>query len=180
VYDVPTLLHEARSGRIARLDRFLATTRRWSAAPADELSQGLHAAALCGDWRFPWGTSATPLAARAAALRRFAARQPPSALWPYDRATLTGNGFVRQCLPWAPTEPTPAPARTKLPPVPTLLLAGDRDLSTPLAWARREAALAPRGRLVVVHGAGHSVQSRAISDAGRRAVARFLAGLPTK
>jgi pimeloyl-ACP methyl ester carboxylesterase len=58
--------------------------------------------------------------------------------------------------------------------VPVLLLAGDHDLSTPLAWARAEAARAPRGRLVVVHGAGHSVQSRALSDEGRAAVAAFL------
>jgi hypothetical protein len=32
------------------------------------------------------------------------------------------------------------------------------------------------GKLVVVPGAGHSVQSRAVSDVGRRAVARFLLG----
>jgi pimeloyl-ACP methyl ester carboxylesterase len=60
--------------------------------------------------------------------------------------------------------------------VPTLLLAGSHDLSTPLEWAQREAALAPRAKLVVVAGAGHSVQVRALSDAGRRAVARFLTG----
>jgi pimeloyl-ACP methyl ester carboxylesterase len=180
IFDIPALLHRARSGDTAGLDRFLATARRWSAAPAGELSQGLHAAALCGDWRFPWGASGAPLVGRSAALRRFAARQPASRLWPYDHATLTGNGFVRQCLPWPPTQPTPAPARARLPAVPTLLLAGDRDLSTPLAWARREAALAPKGRLVVVPGAGHSVQSRAVSDAGRRAVATFLAGLPSR
>jgi pimeloyl-ACP methyl ester carboxylesterase len=51
---------------------------------------------------------------------------------------------------------------------------GDRDLSTPLEWARREAAVIPSGRLVVIHGAGHSVQVRAVSDAGRDAVAAFL------
>ena len=44
--------------------------------------------------------------------------------------------------------------------MPTLLLAGDRDLSTPLPWAREQAAHTPHGRLVVVRGAGHSVQSR--------------------
>jgi pimeloyl-ACP methyl ester carboxylesterase len=178
IYDVPTLLHRAGSGDARGLERFLATARRWSAAPADELSQGLHAAALCGDWRFPWGSSAAPVAERDAALKRFAANERPSALRPYDRATLTGNGFVRQCLPWPPTPPTPSPAETKLPPVPTLLLAGDRDLSTPLEWARREAATAPDGKLVVVPGAGHSVQSRAVSNVGRRAVAAFLAHLP--
>lgn len=57
-----------------------------------------------------------------------------------------------------------------------LLLAGSHDLSTPLEWARREAARIPGSSLVVVRGAGHSVQSRAVSDAGRAAVARFLLG----
>jgi len=41
--------------------------------------------------------------------------------------------------------------------VPTLLLAGTHDLSTPLEWAQREARHAPDGRLVVVPGAGHGV-----------------------
>jgi pimeloyl-ACP methyl ester carboxylesterase len=57
--------------------------------------------------------------------------------------------------------------------VPVLLLAGDHDLSTPLEWAREEAAHAPRGHLIVVHGSGHSVQSQA-PPAVRRALAAFL------
>jgi pimeloyl-ACP methyl ester carboxylesterase len=57
-----------------------------------------------------------------------------------------------------------------------LVLAGDRDLSTPLEWARREADRAPLGRLLVAHGAGHSVQTRSADDAVLRAVAAFLAG----
>jgi pimeloyl-ACP methyl ester carboxylesterase len=89
---------------------------------------------------------------------------------------VVGNGFAQTCLRWPPT-PAPAPPRSgDLPPVPTLLLAGDRDLSTPLPWAREQAAHTPRGRLVVVHRAGHSVQSRAPGGRGRRAVQRFLLG----
>jgi pimeloyl-ACP methyl ester carboxylesterase len=53
-------------------------------------------------------------------------------------------------------------------------LAGDRDLVTPIELARYEAAGAPRATLVVVAGAGHSVQFRAVSDAGKRAINRFL------
>ena len=45
-----------------------------------------------------------------------------------------------------------------------------------LAWARQQLALTPHGTLVVVPGAGHSVQSRAVSDVGRHAVAQFLLG----
>jgi pimeloyl-ACP methyl ester carboxylesterase len=55
-----------------------------------------------------------------------------------------------------------------------LLLAGDRDLSTPLALARDEARRAPKGQLVVVHGAGHSTQLRATAPTARAALATFL------
>ncbi len=65
---------------------------------------------------------------------------------------------------------------TKLPPVPVLLLCGLRDLSTPLAWARAEAAMAPDGLLLEVAGAGHSVQLRARDPRVRQRLARFLSG----
>jgi pimeloyl-ACP methyl ester carboxylesterase len=174
--DVPQLLHDARQGRTHGLHGLLSTVRDLEAAerPSD-LSQGLHASALCADWRFPWGNAAVPLAVREVALRGYGARLERGAVWPFDRATATGNGVMRQCLYWPPTKPTPPPdPAAKLPAVPTLLLAGDRDLSTPLPWARQELALAPRGRLVIVNGAGHSVQSRAENAAGRAAVQRFL------
>ena len=110
---------------------------------------------------------------------RAAARIDAAALGPFDRATATGNGLVQQCLAWPATPPTPRPPPERmLPRVPTLILAGSHDLSTPLEWAHREADLAPRGRLVVVAGAGHSVQVRAASDEGRRAVATFLSARP--
>jgi pimeloyl-ACP methyl ester carboxylesterase len=177
LFDLPRLLHAAAAGAGSGLDRFIATTASWNDATAAELSQGLHASALCSDWRFPWGDSASSPATRGAILNRAAARIPTGGLGPFDRATATGNGIVQQCLAWPATPPTPLPGRhARLPPVPTLLLAGGHDLSTPLEWARREAALAPRGKLVLVAHAGHSVQARAASDEGRRAVAAFLTG----
>ena len=60
--------------------------------------------------------------------------------------------------------------------MPTLLVNGDHDLSTPLEWAKQELARTTHGKLVVVPGAGHSTQSRAVSDVSRRAVAAFLNG----
>jgi pimeloyl-ACP methyl ester carboxylesterase len=174
LFDVPSILAEARAGTTQPLVRFLQTARGYQQAPAEALDQGLHASALCADWRYPWGDSAAPIAGREAKLARAVAKLPASRLAPFDRRTARDNGFVRQCLPWAPTPATPAPERGARIQVPTLLVNGDHDLSTPLEWARRELALAPQGRLVVVPGAGHSVQSRATSDAGRIAVARFL------
>src|SRR5581483_11640018 len=174
--DVPEALHAARQGRTAALDSLVA---RWAPdpqTPAEALSQGLHASALCADNPMPWGDAATPVARRLPALRRAVARIPPAALWPFTRAAAFGPGIVRTCLYWPPEPVTRAAPREQLPPVPTLLLAGDRDLSTPLAWARQEASLAPRGKLVVVPGAGHSVQMRAVSDAGRDALRAFLQG----
>jgi pimeloyl-ACP methyl ester carboxylesterase len=174
-WNVPAALHAARRGNRKRLHRFLAAASYYQRqTTAAELDQGLHASALCADWRYPWGNSAAPLARRTAKLRAAVARIPAAKLYPFDRRTASGNGFVRQCLPWAPTEPTRLP-HGKLR-VSTLLVNGDHDLSTPLAWARRQLALTPHGKLVVVPGAGHSVQSRAVSDVGRRAVARFLLG----
>jgi pimeloyl-ACP methyl ester carboxylesterase len=171
--DLADALHRARRGDLAALNDLLQTVRHWNAASAEELSQGLHASALCADWRFPWGDSQTPVSGRGAKLARDASRLRPQSVAPFDRATATGNGVVQECLPWSSTGPTPDSARL-LPRVPTLLVSGDRDLSTPLEWARREMAITPVGRLVVVHGAGHSVQVRAMSDAGRQSVVDFL------
>jgi pimeloyl-ACP methyl ester carboxylesterase len=173
--DVPELLRAARLGNARGLRDFLDLVHdRWEATPAAVLDQGLHASALCADWRFPWGSSAAPSAGRTAKLARAVARIPVEDIYPFDRATAAGNGFVRQCLPWAPTPPTLL-STGKLT-VPTLLVNGDRDLSTPLEWAREELKRTTDARLVVVHGAGHSIQARARSDAGREAIARFLLG----
>jgi pimeloyl-ACP methyl ester carboxylesterase len=173
-WNVPAALRAARHGNRKRLDTFLAAARHYQRYPANLLDQGLHASTLCADWRFPWGTSAAPLAGRAAKLRAAVARIPAEKLYPFDRQTASGNGFITQCLPWAPTPPTPLPHGKLL--VPTLLVEGRNDLSTQLTWARQQLALTPHGKLVVVPDAGHSVQSRGASDVGRKAVAHFLLG----
>jgi pimeloyl-ACP methyl ester carboxylesterase len=172
--DVPSVLADARRGKLGALRFLLAVARHASAAPPSVLDQGLHASAICADLRYPWGSSAAPLAGREAAVDRAVAALSPRELYPFDRATAGGNGFVRQCLPWSPAPPTP-PVTGQVR-VPALLVNGDHDLSTPLEWARQELKLIPRGRLVVVPGAGHSTQLRAQSGVGRRAVAQFLLG----
>jgi pimeloyl-ACP methyl ester carboxylesterase len=164
-------LRRAAGGDMRGLDRLAAAVRRGERAyKATDLSQGLHASTLCADTRAPWGGAAAPVAGRAQKLRAAAAAVDPG---PYDRATASGNGFARQCLYWPPT-PVPLPdVAADLPNVPTLLLAGTKDLSTPLEWARAERAHAPGGRLLVVPGAGHSVQSQERA-AVKRALARFF------
>jgi pimeloyl-ACP methyl ester carboxylesterase len=166
-------LHAAARGQPLALRQLVSRFAPDPRTPAEALSQGLHASALCADNPMPWGGPDTPVDRRFPALIRAAVRVPSAAIWPFTRAIASDNGIVRTCLYWPP-EPAPAVPRGKLPAVPTLLLAGDRDLSTPLAWARQETALAPDGRLVVVPNAGHSVQMRAVSDLGREAVRTFL------
>jgi pimeloyl-ACP methyl ester carboxylesterase len=169
-------LHSARAGHPRALERFIAAAQRGEAAPARFLSQGLHESTLCLDLASPWDPD-QPVSKRAATLSSLAAAIPNADLYPFDRATATGNGLAQGCLDWPPTR-LPAvsdgsPA-ARLPPVPVLLLAGERDLSTPLAWAQAEAATAPRGQLLEVPGAGHSVQLRVRSV--RSTLARFLDG----
>jgi pimeloyl-ACP methyl ester carboxylesterase len=171
-------LHAARAGRPGALQAWQAGVRRADAVPASFLSQGLHESTLCLELAPPWDPAA-PAAQRAAAVSALAAATPNKDLYPFDRTTAIGNGLAQGCLDWPPTPP-PAlpdgPAANRLTPVPVLLLSGDRDLSTPLAWARAEAAMAPDGRLLEVRGAGHSVQLRARNPEVRRTVARFLSG----
>jgi pimeloyl-ACP methyl ester carboxylesterase len=172
---VPAALHAAASGRPAALDTLIARVHAADAATAGQLSQGLHASTLCADLRMPWGGPDTPLATRRAALAHSVAQLTPAEVWPFDRATAAGNGIIQTCLYWPPTPgPPAAAARANLPRVPVLLLAGGRDLSTPLPGALAEAAHSPQGRLFVVPAAGHSVQNRAAGNPAQGEVRQFL------
>jgi pimeloyl-ACP methyl ester carboxylesterase len=168
---VARALRAARAGDRAPLRRLVAEVHRAQAAPRRFFSAGLHAATLCADIRAPWGRPDAPAAGRAAAVARAATRVDPG---PFDRATVTGNGWIRLCELWPPTRTRPVTGDGTLPPVPALLLAGDRDLSTPMPWPRAQLARTPRGRLLVARDAGHSVQSRARDPRVRRAVIAFL------
>jgi pimeloyl-ACP methyl ester carboxylesterase len=172
--NLPRALREARQGNPGRMKTMLSLVQESEAAErADQLSQGLHASALCGDWRWPWGDSSAPLAGRLEALTRYADRLTVGALGPFDRATVTDNGIMRQCLYWPPTPPTPQPRAGARILAPTLVLAGERDLSTPLPWPRAELKLLPHARLVMIPGWGHSTQR---NSTARTAVRRFLLG----
>jgi pimeloyl-ACP methyl ester carboxylesterase len=157
----PGFLKAIRTEDDAGLDRWLhgvaANVHRFAAR---RLSQGLHASTLCGDWPAPWGDASAPLDTRQAKLDEAAAKLTDADTYPFDRATATGNGFVLQCLYWPPM-PVAEPAGPRpLPNVPTLMLSGDQDLSTPLEWAEHAMTLAPGGKHMVVEGAGHDVQDQ--------------------
>lgn len=170
--DVIGAIHAARGGDPTRLDTLLQLLAP-GGDPVDSFSSGLHAATLCADMRFPWGTAATPLALRPAALAVTERLLPTSAVWPYTQAVAVGQGFDQTCLHWPAEAPGSDPAGP-LPDVPVLIVNGDRDLSTPLEWARQEAATASDVTLVVVPGASHSIQNREPGHVGRDAVIAFL------
>jgi pimeloyl-ACP methyl ester carboxylesterase len=171
------LLHAASEGRLTGLDDFVSAVRQADAAPAMLLSQGLHDSTLCLDLAGGWDPAASR-EQRVRILHELAAALSDAALYPFDRATAIGNGLAQTCAQWPATRPPrlrqPDPS-ADLPAVPVLLLAGARDLSTPLEWARIEASKAPDGRLVVLAKAGHSLQIRAAGPEVRQVVARFLA-----
>ncbi|WP_026414268.1 alpha/beta hydrolase [Actinomadura oligospora] len=174
--DIIGAMHQAVAGDTRRLDAIEAMMSPADGTPASRLSAGLHAATICDDLRFPWGTSATPKELRQPFVDLTARTLPSSATWPYTSAVALAQSSVQTCLRW-PAEPPNSNPSGRLPGLPTLILGGDRDLSTPLEWARQELAVSPPGTdLVVVKGAAHSIQNREPGHAGRDAVTGFLLG----
>jgi pimeloyl-ACP methyl ester carboxylesterase len=156
------------------LDGLIAGVRQGVQAPPSELSQGLHASTLCADGDWPWGSAAAKLTHREDDLARAAGKLDPSQVWPFDVETAAHNGILQTCLLWPPTDAPQPRQRHLLPDVPTLLLGGERDLSTPVEWLQQEANVAPGAHVVIVPDATHSVQTRAADDSGRQAVYDFL------
>jgi pimeloyl-ACP methyl ester carboxylesterase len=172
--DVIGALHAAREGQPAHLDQLIQGLTPGGGSPIS-FSSGLHGATLCTDMRFPWGSDAVPPSQRGQPLARATAGLTAAQVFPFDAKTAEGDGIMQTCLDWPQTPAAPEAAQSAmLPAVPTLLLAGDHDLSTPLEWAREEAARAPDGELVIVHGAAHSIQSREPGHQGRDALFAFL------
>jgi pimeloyl-ACP methyl ester carboxylesterase len=172
--DIVGALHAARLGNAAHLDQLIQGLNQGGGSPSD-FSSGLHGATLCTDMRFPWGSDAVPPSDRERPLAQATAELTAAQVFPFDAKVAEDDGFIQTCLDWPATPPAPeVPADAMLPAVPVLLLAGDHDLSTPLEWAREEAAHAPLGELVIVAGASHSIQSRELGHQGRDAVFAFL------
>jgi pimeloyl-ACP methyl ester carboxylesterase len=176
-YPVLELLHQAAQGNPDPLNEAIEDLRaNGIQAPPEQFSSGLHVATLCADLTdAPWGDSAAPLAGRDEAVARALRKLHPSETWPFPPETAVGQGFIQGCRYWPPSRPNPQPPYSRLT-MPVLLINGDRDLSTPLEWAKEQAARTPRGTLVVIPGMGHSIQGR--NAAGDAAVGRFLLGKP--
>jgi len=165
----------ASRGRYRRLARVGANVMKGSGpVPPGSFSWGLHAATLCSDMSLPFPIREGSETLRRKALARAASRVTARSSWPFNQATARGNGLLQGCLHWPRTTVAPPPPPGRLKP-PTLLLAGQFDLSTPVGYARRELRRAGHGRLIVVPGGGHSVAFR--YPCAGRAVGRFLRGV---
>jgi pimeloyl-ACP methyl ester carboxylesterase len=173
-FPVLLFLHLAAQGEPGPLTSAIDAIQGGETTPYAQFSSGLHAATFCADVdELPWDSPLAPLAGREAATARVVAALPARATWPFPTAVAGAHGIVQTCESWPPARPNPRPPLSRLL-VPTLLINGDRDLSTPLPWAQEQAALTPFGRLVVIPGMGHSIQGR--NAAGDAAVRDFLLG----
>jgi pimeloyl-ACP methyl ester carboxylesterase len=171
-YPVLLFLELAAAGELEPLNSAIADLATGVGTPPAEYSSGLHVATICPDLPdAPWGSSWAPLAGRDRAVRRALSTVDPDDVWPFEPRTAVDQGIVSGCRHWPPSRPNPDPPRSRLT-MPVLLLNGDRDLSTPVRWARDQAAITPRGRLVVIEGMGHSIQGR--HPEGDAAVREFL------
>jgi pimeloyl-ACP methyl ester carboxylesterase len=175
--DVGAVLRRAVTDDRGPLAAYLAASEREArGVPPRLYSTGLHAATFCADAPAPWpgGPSAAP-AVRASAADAQQARMGPRATDPFPASTSFAQGFFVTCRAWPVTAAPPAPDPQARIAAPALLLAGDRDLSTPLEWARAQRAQMDHARLVTVPGAGHSILSRERGTRGRDALRAFLA-----
>jgi len=176
---VPAALRAAAHGRLEGLERLAAVAReRAAVASPRAFSAGLHAATLCAESDVPWRDATTLPADREQGLALARAQLTPGRLGGFEPTTAVENGLADTCRRWAPIPQAPPAPTGPLPRVPTLLLAGELDLATPLEDARRQLRRAPRGTLVVVPRMGHSVLARDPSGCALRAAERFLAGRP--
>jgi pimeloyl-ACP methyl ester carboxylesterase len=146
-----------------------------SLAWGEEFSIPLFAATTCEDATFPWPRGAAP-DGNETAWRSAAAGLDPSEYGPLGSWALTARSFTRVCLRWPQSPVAPVPPAGPLPDVPVLAVAGELDLRTPAADARATAASFPRGSVVVVPNAGHSVLTSEAAGCGVAAVRSWLVG----
>ncbi len=174
---VPAALRAAARGRLEDLERLTAQVQDAAVdVPPELFSTGLHATTLCAESDVPWPDATALPADREQALAQVRAQLTPGRLGGFEPATAVENGLADTCRRWPPLEREPTPPTGALPPVPTLLLAGELDLATPLEDAREQLRHTPKGTLVVVPRMGHSLLSLDPSGCALRAAERFLAG----
>ena len=179
---LPGAVRAALTGDSAPLLRLALQADRGSGRiePVESFSNALYAATVCEEGPFPWAR-ATPAAARVPAAEAALRQVPATALHPFDRTTaLFASPVVQLCNRWPTAVAEPAIADGPFPQVPTLVLAGEDDLRTPLESARRIAGRIPGAALISVPEMGHSVLNGFPRSCGVRAADDFFAGRPLR
>jgi hypothetical protein len=137
----------------------------------------MYTANTCQEGPFPWNPSA-PVSARLAQARAAVAALPEATVYPFDRGTALISSAVPLCAKWPLVGDVPVPAGP-FATAPTLVLAGEDDLRTPIEGAERVAKSIPGAQMLEVPGTGHGVFP-STSICPRRAVDDFFAGRPLR
>jgi pimeloyl-ACP methyl ester carboxylesterase len=174
----PGAVRSALAGDLTPLVRLAAWAKRGSApAPPRYFSDAMFVANSCQEGPFPWNPSA-PAADRLRQARVAAAALPAAAVYPFDRDTALTTSATPLCTSWPSPQDPPFPAGP-YPAVPTLVLAGEDDLRTPIEGAERVAKAIPGAQLVEIPGAGHGIFP-GFSACPSRAVNDFFAARPLR
>ena len=153
--ELPGAVAAANAGRLDPLKRLFVLAGFGDAPGGTDFNPTLQAATVCDDGPFPWQADAA-VSTRQQSIDEAIAALPPGSTGPFG-SWATALGTVAECKEWpAPTGGRALPAGP-LPDVPALVLAGDRDMRTPLEGAAQVAARFPQGHLVVAPGVGHGV-----------------------
>src|SRR5580765_1904974 len=163
---LPAAVRSALEGRPRHLEHLAALIGEQSTG---QVNNAVLFATMCNDGPFPWRYD-TPVSRRSSLLRSAVAAMPAASFGGFG--TWAAQGQAADCLGW-PTGPAPV-ATGKLPDVPVLVLAGDRDVRTPSRDGIALAARFRQGRALVAPGVGHMVVSS--SSCANNAVRSWIAG----
>ena len=163
--ELPAAVKAALEGRPRLLEHLAALVGQQSSA---DVNSAVLYATTCNDGPFPWGLE-TPIGRRPALLASAVAAAQTSLR---GFGNWAAGGMAAECLAW-PTGPAPA-LTGRLPDVPVLVLAGDRDVRTPLREGAAVAARFRHGRVLVAPGVGHMAVSS--STCVNKAVRRWVSG----
>ena len=171
--ELPAAVAAARRGDRDPLARLVAGGLL---SPPDDpaaVNAGVNAATQCEETGLPWERTA-PFEERLPEARRRLAQIPAATFAPLSADQVLLASIAPTCERW-PAAPESPLVTGPLPRVPTLVLAGDADMRTPLAPARGFAA-ETGARLLVVENSGHGAIYEDPSGCASAAVAALLNG----
>ena len=148
---LPAAVGAALSGRPGVLERTVALL---SEQDTSAVNNAVFLATTCNDGPFPWHPE-TPAADRRTVLANAVAALPTDSLGGFGSWAAVASAI--ECVDWPSPTGVESSDTGSLPNVPVLVLAGDRDVRTPLAAGAAAAARFPQGRLLVAPGIGHTV-----------------------